>query len=174
MNEENLILSVNTRYTTEEYVKFNKFHMFRKDNKFLKTVIVNVVILLALCIGYVEMKFYFGAIILCAIALFLNIFYFTTPKRYVRKILKTDKIFGKYDNTISFFDTYIEMKNEISDSKIKYEDLYKAYRYNNNIYIYFNKNSAILVLSKDVKEKDIDEIQDWLIKKLDKKFIKVN
>ena len=43
MNEENLILSVNTRYTAEEYIKFNKFHMFRKDNKFLKTVIVNVV-----------------------------------------------------------------------------------------------------------------------------------
>lgn len=173
MNEENLILSVNTRYTAEEYIKFNKFHMFRKDNRFLKTLIFNIIVLM-LCIVYVVMKFYLGVFVMSAAVVFLDIFLMTAPKRYVKKILKTDKIFGKYENTVNFFEDYIEMKNEISETKLKYEDLYKVYRYNNNIYIYFNKNSAILVLSKDVKEKDIDEIQDLLIKKLDKKFIKVN
>ena len=170
MNEEKCLLEIKTKYTEEEYLKFNKFHMFIKDKRIIMYIVLNIIVLLGV-IFYIFNKMYLQSFIFCTIIAILDILIICRPKMFVKKIIKSDKVFGKLENTIKFYDTYLECSNDRANSKVNYSDLYMCYFYQNNFYLYMNRTAALLILGKDITEENIKVLKELLKDKVKEKFI---
>lgn len=173
MTGEESLVSVTTKYTEDEYIKFNKFHMFRKDKKIVKYLILNIIFLICVILYFV-LEDYFLAFIMSVFIAAFDIAVLYVPKRACKKIIKSDKLFGKLENKISFFSDGVKVENEKSNLHLKYEDFNKCYLVKNNFYLYLNKASAILILEKDITADDIKKIENILKEKMGNNFEIIN
>lgn len=173
MDEERPLLTIKTKYNEEEYIKFNRFHILIKDNKIKKYLVFNILVLI-LVIVYLLYKYYLASFFLSILVAIFDIILMTSPKKGVKKFIKSDKLFGKFENTVNFYDSTFEVINDKSISKIDYSDLHKAYLVKNNFYLYLNERSAVLILRKDITVEDVDKLERILEDKMKDKFIKIN
>ena len=173
MEDKNCLFSVKINYTEEEYIKFNQFHMLRKSKKILKYIILIALVLIFCAIYIFWLKLYAYSLIFSLLIAILDILILTAPKRITKKIIASDKRFGKHETTLNFYDDSLEMKNDVSNSKINYSDFDSCYEVNGNIYLYINKVSAILISNKNISEEQFNSICKLLSDKMKDNFIKV-
>lgn len=137
-----------TTYTSDIYKEFVEFHN-KKYNFRYHLYTMFILFLIVFCM---VLQFLYGNITLGIIFVFVMVFFLLYrvfhPYLFVKKEAKSDKIQKQLKNTYSFYDNYMEIKNNKNIVKLKYFKLYKIFETENNFYLYINKNYSY-VLTKD-------------------------
>ncbi len=134
-----------TKYSTDDYIEFLKFHN-RKFNFYYMAYTAFWVFLLLFCI---IICFRSGSRIqgvLITIILVSFVCYRTIkPKMIVDNEIKSDKYGEDSTNTFSFYEKDFEVKNKKGRFKYRYSIFRKIYETNNFFYLYVSKENAFLV-----------------------------
>lgn len=134
-----------TKYTTNDYVQFLRFHN-KKFNAGYMAYTILWSLLLSLCIF---LCFGSGArlqgVIITIILISFIAYRFIKPKMIVDNELKSDKYGENCSNTFTFYDKEFEVKNKMGKFKYKYSIFYKIYETNDFFYLYVSKENAFLV-----------------------------
>lgn len=173
MNEEIKLKTVTT-YTEEEYLKFNQFHVFKRNiiGVIFFAICATIIILSATVMLFVQS--YLQACFFYVFIIVMGLLYIYSPKIAVKRILKTDKVLKDSVQEYTFFSTYLTLKNQNSETKLEYEKLFRIYETKTNFYLYINKFQAFLVSKKEMKEDEIELLRKIWIEQLDKKYIVKN
>lgn len=137
-----------TTYTTDVYKEFVEFHNKKYNFQYhLYTLFILFLIVFCMVSQFLYSNIYLGIFFIFALFAFLlwRIFH---PSFFVKKEAKSDKIQKQLKNTYSFYNNYMEIKNNKGLIKLKYYKLYRIFETENYFYLYINKNYSFL-LSKD-------------------------
>lgn len=144
----NKLFENTTTYTRELYKEFVEFHN-RKYNLKYNSYTLFVLILIVFCM---VLQFYYNEILLgCIFILFLMVFLVWRvfhPIFFVKKEANSNKVKKQLTNTYSFYDNYMEIKNNTDCFSLKYYKIHKVFETDNYFYLYINKNYSF-VLSKN-------------------------
>lgn len=173
MSEE-INLKTVTTYTEEEYLKFNQFHVFKRNiiGVIFFSICATIIILSATVMLFVQS--YFQACFFYVFVILMGVLYIYSPKIAVKRILKTDNVLKDSVQEYTFFPTYLTLKNQNSQTKLEYEKLFRVYETKTNFYLYINKFQAFLVSKKEMKEEEIELLRKIWIEQLGKKYVVKN
>jgi len=148
-----------TKYTFEEYKKFNYAISTSISKMPIKVIIIEVLFLL-IAYMYMEQSLHTTLVsVLCAII--FPIMIFMTINSNIKKTYNSNKTMRDMDVEFEFYKDYCLYKCEIGENKIEYKNLYKVIETKSNFYLMIAKNQGIILKKDNCSQ----ELQDF-IKKL--------
>lgn len=155
---------LNVEYTKKVIIDFNRNHykfsnrMFSRICNIFASIIV-VCDMFLLVLGEYDV-FKSGLIIwqilmiFCIVILNTNIF----PDILTNSYLKSDKLSHGLNSKMTFNKEKLVVENEIETMRLEYSKLYKVMETKEYIYLYINKNQAIIVTKKSTLEENISKL----------------
>lgn len=159
-----------TAYTKEEIITFQKYH-FRKVNQV--TYRINLVLSVLLLFVSVFLLYLHDS--MGFLFLFIGIGFFVLfealPYLQYAHMNKKSKLLSKIENTYQFYEDEIEITNSISNSKIKYDQLYRVYESNTCFYLYIGGNQGFILNKQSFQQGTPEEFAMFLKTKMEKNYI---
>lgn len=153
------LYKTNTKYTFEEYKKFNYAITTIINKMHVKTVIVVLLFVLLACM-YMQRSMYATSIMLLCAFIFPFLFYFTINGN-IKKTYNSNKSMKDLDVEFEFYKEYCLYKCKLGETKLEYKDLYKVIETKTNFYLMIAKNQGIIL-----KKENCDEELQKFIKEL--------
>lgn len=150
----------NTKYTFEEYKKFNYAITTVINKMHVKTVIV-VLMFVLLAYMYMKQSMYATTIMLLCAAIFPFLFYITINNN-IMKTYNSNKAMKDLDVEFEFYKDYCLYRCKLGETKLEYKDLYKIIETKTNFYLMLAKNQGIII-----KKENCNEDLQKFIKELD-------
>lgn len=88
------------------------------------------------------------------------------PYFFVKKEANSSKIQKQLKNTYSFYDKYMEIKNDNNNIKLNYYKLYKVFETENCFYLYINSNYSFILEKTGFSIGNADDFNKFIKKKL--------
>lgn len=178
MQEEDVLLEIETKIEKEDYHKFLYLTTFKlKKSPLLILIFLHAFLAVLIAFSRDTFSFSFLIIMLLVMIIFvLSILIFKLEYLYKKRI-KTDKT-GAFGSKaiLNFFSNYISIKSEYlqTTSKLNYNQIYKAIEIKEYYVIYFNHKSASIIRKKDIIESDQKILSKILTNKLNRNYKKVH
>lgn len=165
---------VQTTYTNENYIQFNRVHyrlQFRIQKWFFLVFILFTLPLIYLSFAY-EMKSYVMPIFIIVLDIILLLESFTSllPDLQTKRILKTDHLIDGMVTTYTFYADRFDMKNSMSKGEVPYEKLYRIIETPTYFYLYLNKMSAYLVSKEEFSDQELEKVKGYFQTKFHGKY----
>jgi hypothetical protein len=141
-----------TKYTFEEYKKFNRAVMNRKY-----ILVVSIIAVLMILTGGILLN----NIFLILFAIIYPILFFGAAEIGVRRVFNSNKLIQNAEITYEFYNEYVIERHEGGEAKIPYEKLDKILETKTNFYLMIAKNQGFMIS----KENMSDEMMDFIRKK---------
>lgn len=151
-------------YTKKVMKDFNRNHykfsnrIYCKICNLFAVVIVILDILLLVLGSYnvfnLSLVIWQVLVILCIVILNTNIF----PDIFTNLFLKSDRVSLGLNSKMLFDNEKLVVENEIETMKLEYSKLYKVMETKEYIYLYINKNQAIIVTKQSTSEENISKL----------------
>lgn len=148
-----------TKYTWEEYKKFNDAVILKKN--LLPLLILSMVLILA---GGILL----GNVVVISFAILFPIFFFIFKDIGVKRVFNSNKISQNMEVTYEFYEDYFIQKHEVGEGKIPYEKLDDILETKTNFYLMIAKNQGYMLAKENMPEGLIPFLQD-LKKKMNQK-----
>ena len=165
---------VQTTYTKENYIQFNRVHyrlQFRIQKWFFLVFILFTLPLIYLSFAY-DMKSYVMPIFIIALDIILLLESFTNllPDLQTKRILKTDHLIDGMVTTYTFYADRFDMENSMSKGEVPYEKLYQIIETPTYFYLYLNKMSAYLVSKEEFSDQELEKVKGYFQTKFHGKY----
>ena len=137
-----------TTYDSKVYSKFVRFHNQKYNTKYnLYTLFILILFAFCMVSQFLYGNIGLGILFVFSLVIFLiyRVFY---PYFFVKKEASSDKVQKQMKNTYSFYEKYMTIRNNDTEEKFNYYNLYKVFQTENYFYLYVNKNYSF-VLAKD-------------------------
>lgn len=170
MKKKDYLYKININVDEKTFNRFQKFYI----NKLNKGLIGNIIlVLLALIVMILE--FVRGNIHLVILtAIFIVIYHLAlnyTINKQIKKMYKSNYKVNEKTEVLYLYKDHIVTDNSLFKKDIKYEDIYLTCITRKDIYIFTEKNIAIIIPKKELKE--IDKIEKVLIDNTKNKRYKI-
>lgn len=169
---EDAIVTCKSKYDYETLKRFNRFHMYSKPMYKIVTVLAIFLILYAIIVpDELIIRLVIGLI---GVVWLLEVIFL--PVIYSKKALKTSALQAGAHIIVEFFDKKVKIETlkgeeNIGNTTLDYNDIYKIYDTKHAIYIYVSSNQAF-VCNKANIEGNYDNLVNMLKEKLGKKYKK--
>ena len=164
------LLRVETKYTFDQYKDFNYFHIFKKSKLIIIILIICCAFFLLLAVGALYNGDYYGIIFPIVSCAILPLLLFALIKKNLYKMRKSDAIMDKSTNVTRIFDRYIEELNDMTTTKITWENIYEIYENQKYFFVYINKTQTMIIPKDCFVFGTYEEFRKLCIKKIPKKF----
>lgn len=172
LEESEVLYKAKSKITKENYIKFNNFHLKKKNVAISVIFYVCIVIIYIAAISLLLMREHiFEGILYFIFATFFLLWQIFLPKIFVNRILKTDKITGKTENEFKFGKEKFSISNEYGMATISYTDLHRIYETNEFYYLYLNNRQAYIVEKQGLRKEEIEGISNIFKDALGKSYI---
>lgn len=135
------LYSMNSKFTFEEYKKFN-YALLKKRHHFLILAIYEVLVLI-LGIGT-------GNIFMIVFAIIFPLILYWLQSRAIKRIYNSNKVAQNLDVTYEFYDAYFIEKSEHGEMKIEYSKFDEIFETKTNFYLMIAKNQGYMLLKSDM------------------------
>ncbi len=150
-----------TAYTKEELIKFQRYHFEKVNGTVYKINTALSILIIAIAIFLLILNDYIGFIYLL-IGIFLMLFMKFLPNIHFQLANKKNKILSDLENDYQFDEDFIEIKNSISTSRIKYDQLYKVYESDFGFYLYISWNQGFIMNKNNFLKGTSDEFSNFI------------
>ena len=155
---------IDVEYTKKLIMDFNRNH-YKFSNKTFNKIfnvfaiiiaIFDVIIVIAGLYDLFTLKMILWQflIVACIVLLNTNIF----PDILTRSFLKSDKLSNGLNSKMTFHKDKVIVCNEIETMKLEYIKLYKVMETKDYIYLYINKQQAVIVNKNSTAEENISKL----------------
>lgn len=150
---ETTSFTINSTFSEEEVVRFNKYvilHMFH----YVRNVVICNIILLLFTVGMIvnditSEDFPIGSIMMFLLIIIVNWSLYKSPIQKARKIYRQNKTIRDAIYIVKFYDDhYVVACNEI-ESSIPFDKLYKIIETDTNYYLMASKVSGTIICKAD-------------------------
>lgn len=134
-----------TAYSTSIYKEFLEFHNQKYSLKYhLYTLLFVFALVFCMILQFSNGNIGLGIIFTCVLIFFIfyRVFH---PLLFIKKEASSNKIKKQMKNTYSFYDTYMEVKNDKDCIKLNYYKLHRAFSTKKYFYLYINKNYSFIL-----------------------------
>lgn len=162
----NKLFENTTTYTSDVYREFVEFHNKKYNlNYNLYTLFMLALIVFCMVLQFSYSNVSLGILFLLIMIVFLiwRVFH---PFFFVKKEANSDKVKKQLTNTYSFYDNYIEIKNDNDSFNLRYFKLHKVFETENNFYLYINKNYSFVLDKNGFSIGNPDLFYDFIKKKI--------
>ena len=159
---------LNVEYTKKVIIDFNRNHYKFSNRIYNKicNIFVGIIVacdVLLLCLGAydvftLDVVICQALVVLCIAILNTNIF----PDVFTNSFLKSDKLSHGLNSKMTFNKEKLVVENEIETMNLEYNKLYKVMETKEYIYLYINKNQAIIVTKQSTSEENISKLVGML------------
>jgi hypothetical protein len=164
------LLRIETKYSFDQYKEFNYFHTFKKSRLIIIILIVYCLFFLLLAIGSLSIGDYYGMIFPIVAGAIMPLLFYALIKKNLYKMRKSDSIMDKTMNITRIFDEYIEETNDMTTTKIAWENIHEIYETKKYFYVYMNKIQVMIIPKDCFVLGTYEEFRKLSIKKIPKKF----
>ena len=162
----NKLFENTTTYTSDVYREFVEFHNKKYNLKYnLYTLFMLALIVFCMVLQFSYSNVSLGILFLLIMIVFLiwRVFH---PFFFVKKEANSDKVKKQLTNTYSFYDNYIEIKNDNDSFNLRYFKLHKVFETENNFYLYINKNYSFVLDKNGFSIGNPDLFYDFIREKI--------
>lgn len=157
--KDNFLYKTTTIIDIKEFKRFQKFYL----NKF-KSSIWPILVMIALAILAIVLNFYKGnwdvvGLVIIFIIIYPILLKFTL-NRQIKKMYKTNKRINMLEETITFYEDYLESCSKHNYCKVQYNDIYKVCETKTNFYIFISDNQAFIIIKEELK--DLDAFKNFI------------
>ena len=152
-NMKQPLFTINSTFSEEEVVRFNKYvilHMFH----YVRNVVICNIILLLFTVGMIvnditSEDFPIGSIMMFLVIIIVNWSLYKSPIQKARKVYRQNKTIRDAIYIVKFYDDhYVVTCNEI-ESSIPFDKLYKIIETDTNYYLMASKVSGTIICKAD-------------------------
>ena len=86
-----------------------------------------------------------------------------TLNSQIKKMYKSNKRINMLEETLTFYDEFLESKSDHNYCKVQYTDIYRVCETKSNFYIFISDNQAFIIIKSELK--DVDGFKDFIIDK---------
>lgn len=159
IKENNYLHKSSTVITIDEFKKFQKFYLNKFKSTIIPKIIMIVLALLVIIINIIKKDYNLVGIVIVFIIAYPITLNFAL-NRQIKKMYKTNKRINELEESLYFYDDYLESKSKHNYCKVMYEDIYKICETKTNFYIFVSENQAFIVIKSNIK--DVDGLRDLL------------
>lgn len=155
-----------TTYTLEEYKKFVRFHNKKYNSKYNFYTLLILFLIIFCAVSQISYGNITLGIVFILVAIIFILYRFFYPYLFVKKEAKSDKVQKQLTNTYTFYDKYMQIKNNKQNIKLKYYKLYKVFQTTENFYLYLNKNYSFVLSKNNFSIGNANDFHKFIKKKL--------
>lgn len=149
----------------KEFKRFQNFYLnkFKFKSNIIPILIMVVLAVVAMCLNVMKENYHVVWLLVAFIIIYpvaLNI----TLNIQIKKMYKSYKRINILEETLTFYDKYLESRSVNNYCKIEYKDLFKVCETKDNFYIFVNENQSFIVIKNCLE--DIDKFRDFIKKKI--------
>lgn len=164
-DDEKYLFEVVTIIDENEFKKFQKFYLnrFKFKSNIIPIIIMIILSIIAIYLNVMKENFRVVWMLVVFIILYpavLNI----TLNIQIKKRYKTYKRINVLEETLTFYEKYLESKSVNNYCKLEYKDLFNVCETKENFYIFVNENQSFIV--RKVTLEDIGIFRDFIKKKI--------
>ena len=145
----NCLFETVTRYTLEEYERYN-LAVTRHARK-VQSIIYGVIIL-ALVVESILFGLYFPAVVAAVLVILWVAVIRPLNRRVVRKTYESNKLLKDAEVTFSFYEMHFVEKTENGESRVPYDQLDRIIETPKNMYLMIAKNQGYVLAKKNFPE----------------------
>ena len=153
------LFEITEKYNYGDYVELNKFHMFNSKKSKLSIIFIYLAILLLILMSF-YIKDYTYLVIALVFAVVYPVMTIVTIKSVSKKAYETNKVTRNIEQNLVFYNDYFEVINEIGNTKIYYDKLYKIGE-SKNLFLFFIAYNQAFIVKKDALE-DEQKFKDFI------------
>ncbi len=149
-----ILYSVTTEQTFEEYKKYNDF-LQKKTRKLglYRAILVIAYVLLSIFMLYLEMHTFLIFFISCFVVYIAYLFYYKWAReRNIKRSYESNKLGKDSKTVIDFYQDHFAVKDDYTQGTIPYDKIYKIYESDTNFYIMGSKISGIGIVKANCSE----------------------
>lgn len=159
-------ISVDCLIDKKTFVDFSKFHRFHATKTSWNLIFFPAMLLVFAIVNWIIGNNILGWILL-GISLFipawsLTLFYLSILKQVETFKLNTPRVFY----TLTFSDKGIHIRNKKEKANYQWTQVYKSYRTQNSIYLYFTPANAFIIPSDSLQDYTMDDLWSFFQKNL--------
>lgn len=144
-NKDKKLFVNKTKYNTDTYVEFLKFHNKKYNVSYIAyTIFWAMLFLFCIIISFGSGMRLQGVSITIILVTFI-IYRILRPKMIVNREMKSEKISDNNTNTFVFYSNQIEISNKNGKFNYKYMNFRKIFETKDFFYLYVTKENAFLV-----------------------------
>ena len=151
------LFQTKTKYTFEEYQKFNNAVTMNINKMATKIVGVEVCFFLLAYIYMTKNLYATTILVLCGL-IFPLLFYFTM-KDNIKRTYQSNKSMKDLEVTFEFFEDNVRYFHKMGDNKVEYKDLYSIIETKSNFYLMIAKNQGLIIKKDNCSE----ELKQFII-----------
>ncbi len=147
-----------TKFTYEEFKRYED-ECFKKKNLIITFIsaLILIIIGIFLTVSYKDYIFIIGVSIGVLVGVIGTIIRINNT---IKKLWESNKIIQNAEVEYTFYDDHFEQKSNVSNSKIKYDMIYKIVETKTNFYIFISTNQGYIINKENCKEKLIELIRN--------------
>ncbi len=139
----NCLYKVTSKFTLEEYRRFNNTIMRKKY-----LMVASIVAILLILTGGILLH----SLPLILFALIYPILFFGAAEIGVRRVFNSNKLLQNMEITYEFYDDYIYEKHDGGEEKVPYEKLADIIETKTNFYLMIAKNQGFVISKENMPE----------------------
>lgn len=148
--ENKYIYQTKTIIDQKEFKKFQKFYLNKFKNSFIPKLIIVLLALAAITINFFRGNFDIVFLIIIFIIAYVIVFTLTINIQ-INKMYKSNRRINVLEETITFYDDYLESKSSHNYCRVEYKDIYRVCETKNNFYIFISDNQAFILIKKNIE-----------------------
>lgn len=130
------LFKTTTKNTLEEYKRFSKKLFYSTKN-----IVLHILMFVFLILAGIVCENQYFIIFAIIYPIILRLIY----DYRVKKAFSSNKLLQNVEVNYEFYDTYFTQHNEVSDSKVEYEKLYKLIETKTNMYLMVAENQGFIL-----------------------------
>ena len=159
VKDDNFLYRTVTKITISEFKKYQKFYLNKYKSSLIPKIIMVILSVLAIGLNYLKGNYNVVFLVIGFVILY-PVFLTITLNRQIVKMYSSNKRINELDETISFYEKYLESKSSHNYCKVSYDDLYKVCETKTNFYIFVKDNQAFIII-KDMLD-DVDSFREFI------------
>lgn len=145
-----------------EFKKFQKFYLNKFKSSIIPIIIMALLAIVAIVLNFIKGNYSVVGLVIVFIIVYPIILSFTLSSQ-IKKMYKSNKRINMLEETLTFYDEFLESKSDHNYCKVQYTDIYRVCETKSNFYIFISDNQAFIIIKSELK--DVDGFKDFIIDK---------
>jgi len=137
------LFETSTKYTMEEYKKFN-FALIKKRHYILVSIIAVVMIIASGILLHNYFLIFFGII--------YPVLFYVAMQMGVKRVFNSNKLMQNMEVFYEFYEEYLVEKHDGGEAKVPYEKLSEVLETKTNFYLMIAKNQGFMLAKENMPE----------------------